>query len=151
MALRTKNFTLEEIAHRPIGDDPMLRYCGLVQMGYMQCIRDYLNAVYGVPVSCIITSGYRELDYNRSIGSSDSSNHRWRVENGSIRSANDCYFYANGERLLCLDVFKELKLFWGKGEIYLNLDEDIIHISLQPKDEPSFFIFEGLVSPISEL
>lgn len=148
---RSKNFTLTEIAHRPLLSDPSLQACGMYQMGKMQAIRNFLCGVYDREVKIIITSGYRELEYNRSIGSPDTSNHVWRIEDGRVRAANDFYCYIGFERADILDIFKDLEPFWDREELYLNLDQQIIHVGSQPWDKPSWFRADGIDRPISEL
>lgn len=77
--MKSRNFTLEEIAHRPLPAN--LQDIGLMAMGYMQAIRDLSSARFGKDVPLKITSGYRELTYNREVSSSktpDNSYHVWR-------------------------------------------------------------------------
>lgn len=104
-------------------------------MGYMQAVHDYLSTKFKHThnnLSIIISSGYRDENYNKNISVSDkaknSSNHIWRLEDDYIRVAND--FIVNG---MSLDL-AFAALDWVKGEFYLNSKEKILHLGQQGKE-----------------
>lgn len=116
--IRSRNFNLREILHRnrDVTDDIIT--VGIYRMGYMQALRDML----GKPI--VITSGNRDLDYNRSIGSSDKSFHRYRIENGRLIGAND--FKVMG--MSAAQAYEIVSKF-SHGETYLHKRFDFVHNS----------------------
>lgn len=141
--MRTRNFTLNEIAHSGPLQYELLRNIGCVQMGYMQAIIDYVSFKLKCKVICIPTSGYRSSEKNNAMIASgqfstiaNDSNHTWRLENGYIRCAGDYRFYKTVNtpltkgRLIQIPnsvIFPLLEVFGN--EIYWNKKQDIIHIA----------------------
>lgn len=76
--MRTKNFSITEVAHRPITPDLIPHAAAAMQ--HLQTIRDQASKHFGRDIPIRITSGYRELAYNRSLKSKDTSYHIWRTE-----------------------------------------------------------------------
>lgn len=90
LKLRSRSFSLGEVIHRKDKITLLTLFIGFYRMGVMQGFSDYLHSYYGKHIRLTITSGYRYLKYNRSIGSSDNSFHIWRKDhNGFLISAND--------------------------------------------------------------
>jgi hypothetical protein len=116
--VRSRSFTLKEIMHRTNDVTIEEVMVGLYRMGYMQAQRD----IDGVPYK--ITSGRREAAYNKSIGSSDNSAHRWRIENGRLIGAND--FVPIGKSLG--EVYNRISKD-SHGETYLHKKLEFIHNS----------------------
>lgn len=115
---KSRNFTLREILHRSSNISKDVIDVGIYRMGYMQAIRDML----GKPIK--ITSGNRDLNYNRSIGSSDKSYHRYRIENGRLIGAND--FKTIG---MANHQAYEIVSKFSHGETYLHKRFDFVHNS----------------------
>lgn len=120
--IRTRNFTLNEVIHRPDKLPDELLPIAYSALGTMQAIRDALCFRFGKEVPVEQTSGYRELAYNLSIGSSKNSFHIWRFENGKMIYA--CDFKPKGVPLRqALNVANEVV----KGEVYLHRRHGFIH------------------------
>lgn len=121
--MKSRNFTLAEIAHRPL--PASLQDVGLVAMGYIQAIRDLGSARFGKDVPLKIMSGYRELAYNRSIKSPDSSYHVWRTRsNDSPLWAVD--FIPQGVSVAAyFDWLKDIT----RGERYRHSKHGFIHLA----------------------
>lgn len=128
--MNSRNFTIEEIAHRGINSSE-LTDIAYFQMGIMQMIRDYLSWRMKKEVSIQCTSGYRDEKFNKVIGGVDGSNHIWREEDGFIRCAGDYRFFDKNtkEQIPCMLILQMLEPF--QGEIYHNKKQDIIHIGQQ--------------------
>lgn len=121
---RSRNFTLAEILHRDKGITKDVIDVGIYRMGYMQAIRDMLGKAIK------ITSGNRDLDYNRSIGSSDNSYHRYRIEDGRLVGANDFTMVGmtNAQAYEIVSAF-------SVGETYLHRKFDFVHNSDAGEDK----------------
>ena len=115
---KSRNFTLREILHRIKGVTQDVINVGIYRMGYMQAIRDML----GKPVK--ITSGNRNLEYNRSIGSSDNSYHVYRIKEGRLIGANDFQVVGMSEHQAY-----EIVSTFSHGETYLHRKFNFVHNS----------------------
>lgn len=136
--LSSRNFTVNEIAHRPLPKDVLYELIACFQMGKMQSIVDYLSYKLRYEVSCEPTSGYRDPAYNKTIGGAENSRHCWKIQNGKIVCGGDYRFYnkITKVQIPCSVIYGLLRPF--KGEIYHNQKQDIIHIADQDFDEPHF-------------
>lgn len=122
---KSRNFTLREVLHRSKDVDEDVINVALYRMGYMQALRDML----GKPIK--ITSGFRDKKYNQSIGSSDNSYHRFRIDkDGRLIGAND--FQVMG--MTNSQAFEIIAKF-SVGETYLHKKYDFIHNSDAGQDE----------------
>ena len=130
--MRTANFTLQEVAHRPL--PAHLIPNGVAAMQHMQAVRDAARDKFGKVIPLRITSGYRELAYNRSIGSSDGSYHIWRVGTGNEQ----------GRLLFAVDFMPvgiNLVEFWKwyqdttGGERYCHRRHNFIHTAPNAMDK----------------
>ena len=136
--MKSRNFTLEEIAHRPLPNDK--RDIAAFLTGKMQSIVDYLSYQLKTRIGCTPTSGYRSPKVNIDISTTDradkTSNHMWRIENDYIKCAGDYKFFnkQTSIQIPCSIIFPLLAPFGG--EIYWNKKEDIIHIADQGFNEP---------------
>lgn len=123
---KTKNFNLHEIIHRLDNFDLNKIGIAYIAMGYMQRLREELSLHFGKDVPLKITSGYRELEYNRSIKSPDSSYHVWRYQDSEVLWAID--FRPIG--ISTADVYEYLtKTTPFNGELYYHSKLDFIHIA----------------------
>jgi uncharacterized protein YcbK (DUF882 family) len=123
---KTKNFNLHEIIHRVDTFDLNNIGIAYIAMGYMQRLRDELSTHFGKDVGLKITSGYRELEYNRSLKSSDTSYHIWRYQDGQAIWAID--FEPIG--VSTYDVYEYLaKKKPFNGELYYHSKHNFIHIA----------------------
>jgi hypothetical protein len=81
--IRTKNFILPEIIHRPgdfpFHDDRMVELA-IGAMFYSQALRDGLCERYKKNVRLTVRSGWRSKAYNTSIGAEANSYHIWRFD-----------------------------------------------------------------------
>ena len=155
--MRTRNFTLVEIAHRPLGKDITLEKIGCVQMGYMQSIVDFLTFTLKQQVYCKVESGYRAFEVNRALyegrgqlskPASTDSNHIWRLQNSYpnmtdvVRCAGDYKFYFKVndklEQIPNSRIFPLLKPF--ANEIYWNKTQDIIHVAQEANNPKQYWI-----------
>lgn len=121
--MKTRNFSVEEIAHRPL--PPALLPVGISLLGYAQGMRDMACATFGKEISITTTSGYRDKLYNRTVSTAknpDNSNHIWRIVNGMPIGAWD--FVPNG---ISLGVFWDWFKTKVTGERYLNRRKGFIH------------------------
>ena len=128
--MRTRNFTLQEVAHRPLPDHLIPNAVAAMQA--MQILRDMGSAYFKKDVPLRITSGYRELDYNRKIGSPDNSYHVWRAsDKGTLLWAVD--FEPIG-----VDIAQYFAWMMGnvKGERYRHQRHKFIHFAPNGKDKP---------------
>ena len=128
--IRTRNFTLSEIMHRDKEITQEKIYSGLVRMGYMQGFSDFLYYKYGRHIRLKITSGNRELTYNRSIGSSDRSHHVYRIDDNYVICANDLV----SPDLKLEKLYKDFADF-SRGETYMHKRFKFVHNSLHGKNE----------------
>lgn len=129
--MRTRNFTLQEVYHRPqdvMGFD--VPRVALVAMGYIQSLRDSLTEAIGRDCPLRITSGYRGLAFNRSIGSKDSSYHVWRIEKDRAVFAFDVT-----SPILTPDKLFELIHTRVVGETYLHKRLGFVHFAPVGADE----------------
>lgn len=141
--MKTSNFSLNEIAHRPLPDD--LMPMAVNAMGYMQAVRDAGCKHFGRNIALRITSGYRELEYNRRIGSSDRSYHIWRI-GGTKAHAKD-HSSEKGRLLWAVDFtpigvstseyFRWYRL-WSSGETYYHSRHNFIHTAPNAQDKPTW-------------
>lgn len=128
--MRTRNFTLQEVARRPLPDNLIPN--GVAAMQAMQMLRDMGSAYFKKDVPLRITSGYRELAYNRKIGSPDTSYHVWRKESdGMLIWAVD---------FMPVGVTPSQYFAWMmgavKGERYHHQRHKFIHFAPNGKDKP---------------
>lgn len=125
MEIRTRNFTLDEVIHRTEDFPDSLLRIARTAMGYLQALRDYL----GVPL--IITSGYRDPQYNTSIGGSRNSHHIWRyTEQGEAIWAVDLYSPSMPLDILYEDIQK-----FVVGEVYMHTERGFVHLCPFGQDE----------------
>lgn len=120
--METKNFTIEEVAHRPLPKD--LIYIGNAAMQGMQTLRNMGNHHFGKDVPLVPTSGYRSKEYNDSLpNSAPNSGHIWREEpNGTIIWAIDF----RPTTVSTKEYWEFLKWRTG-GERYYHSGLDFIH------------------------
>lgn len=128
--MKTKNFSVTEVAHRPITPDLIPHACAAMQ--HLQTIRDMASKHFKRDIPIRITSGYRELAFNQSIGSPDTSYHIWRTE----------------DRLLWAVDFEPLNIgikeFWDwyhplvTGERYYYRKYNFIHTAPNGRNKPSW-------------
>lgn len=134
--MRTRNFTLAEIAHRPLPKD--LEPIGLVLLGYAQCMRDAACARFSRNIAIDTTSGYRDRAYNRTVSTAtnpDNSNHIWRYINGVPVAAWD--FSPIGFNIITFwDWFKNN----STGERYLNIPRNFIHWAPNAPDKSPWVV-----------
>jgi len=83
--IATRNFNLEEVIHQPaqLLADPNqaeLIQIGLIAMGYVQSLRDALCEKFQKDIRLEICSGFRNKQYNASVGGSPTSYHMWRFD-----------------------------------------------------------------------
>jgi len=123
---KTKNFNLHEIIHRVDTFDLNNIGIAYIAMGYMQRLRDELSLHFGKDIPLKITSGYRELQYNRSLKSSDNSFHVWRYQDGEALWAID-FEPLNISPIFVYEYLAKKKLF--NGELYFHSKKDFIHIA----------------------
>ena len=129
--IRSRNFTLKEIIHRGSNVSQEIILIGMYRLGYMQGFRDWLWHREGKEIRITITSGWRDLDYNRSIGSSDGSYHIWKLDDKNvIFSANDFKSPDMDHHLLC-ERFAE----FCRGEVYKHNTWKFVHGSDYGVDE----------------
>lgn len=128
----TDNFTIREVAHRPLPS--RLISVGFAATQHMQNVRDAACKHFGKDVPHVITSGYRNLDFNRNIKSSDRSYHIWRI-GGTQAHAKDST-REQGRALFAIDFepvgvdlvrYYEWYTGWIGGETYLHLPKRFIH------------------------
>lgn len=123
---KTKNFNLHEIIHRVDSFDLNNIGIAYIAMGYMQRLRDELSTHFGKDIPLKITSGYRELEYNRSLKSPDTSFHVWRYQDGQAIWAID-FEPTNISPVFVYEYLAKKKPF--NGELYFHSKKDFIHIA----------------------
>lgn len=123
---RTRNFNLYEIIHRLDKFDLNQIGIAYIAMGYMQRLRDELSEHFKKDIPLKITSGYRNLEYNRSIGSKDTSFHVWRYKDGEALWAID-FEPTTISPIFVYEYLAQSPTF--KGELYLHQTKDFIHIA----------------------
>ena len=127
----SREFSAREIAHRELSVDPdhaFLFEAAHYQLGHMQSIRDFLCHHFKKDVPIAITSGFRPIAFNKTIGGVDNSLHIWRLgvpNRHGLQLITACDF-----RPLGVDIRKAFEaLAWCKGEMYLHVPKSIIHYS----------------------
>lgn len=131
--MKTRNFTLQEVAHRPLPDHLIPNAVAAMQA--MQMLRDMGSAYFKKDVPLRITSGYREKEYNRKVSGSrnpDNSYHVWRKEaDGTLIWAVD---------FVPIGVTPSQYFAWMmnivKGERYRHQRHKFIHFAPNGKDKP---------------
>ncbi len=123
---RTRNFNLHEIIHRLDKFDLNQIGIAYIAMGYMQRLRDELSEHFKKDIPLKITSGFRNLEYNRSIGSKDTSFHVWRYKDGEALWAID-FEPLNISPIFVYEYLAKKKLF--NGELYYHSKYNFIHIA----------------------
>ena len=123
---RTRNFNLHEIIHRLDKFDLNQIGIAYIAMGYMQRLRDELSEHFKKDIPLKITSGFRDLEYNRSIGSKDTSFHVWRYKDGEVLWAID-FEPTNISPIFVYEYLAKKKPF--NGELYFHSKKDFIHIA----------------------
>lgn len=128
--MKTRNFTLQEVARRPLPDH--LTSNAVAAMQAMQILRDMGSAHFKKDVPLRITSGYRELVYNRKIGSPDNSYHVWRKE------ADGTLIWAVDFEPIGVDIAQYFDWMMNKvkGERYRHQRHRFIHFAPNGKDKP---------------
>lgn len=143
--MRTSNFSLSEVANRPLPSH--LIPVGYAAMQYLQAVRDAGSKHFGRPIPLRITSGYRPLQYNRSIGSSDRSYHIWRL-GGSTNHAKDSrseynkVLFAVDFMPIGVDIgdyFDWFKDLYG-GERYMHSKKNFIHTAPNADDKAPWVV-----------
>lgn len=130
--MRSKNFTPSEVANRPVAKlkNPATKI-SLYVMGEIQGFRRYCCLELGKEVQIIITSGYREPEYNAEIGGSKNSYHIWRIdEQGYIIWACDIK-----SPQVAPEQLYELASNFFDGEVYLHKRLQFVHVSSYGPDE----------------
>ena len=137
-SLKSKNFTLKEIIHRPDDFPETLIPIAMYQMGRLQAIRDGACEFFNKEVAITITSGYRSLQYNSTLdGASATSHHIWKIkEDGSFICAID--FKSRDVPLEALYAF--VKKYTQGEECYLHRQKKFIHLSTENRLDENWII-----------
>lgn len=127
----TRDFTQAEVIHHLDGVQQDQISISLIAMGYVQALRDSATKKFNRQVRLKITSGFRNKEHNRKQGGSSGSYHTWRVDD-------------LGKTIFALDVvspditLEDLYNFLADhvvGEVYMNIDQNIVHIAPYGPDE----------------
>lgn len=131
--MKSKNFTPQEVAHRPISDEVIEKIAFYV-MGELQGFRRFCCLKLGMDIKIIPTSGNRDLESNKDISTAlnpDNSYHIWRVDSeGYIIWAVDCY-----SPNIPLKALYKLAVEFFDGEVYMSKSRGIVHLSSYGKKE----------------
>lgn len=123
--MRTRNFILTDVIHRPQDFPKELMPIAYTALGVVQTIRDALR----IPI--IVTSGYREPQYNKLIKGSENSYHMWRIDDkGYMIFALDIASPRMGTLELCDQVAMLIN-----GEVYAHKTRGFVHVAPYGKDE----------------
>lgn len=130
-SLKTRNFTTDEIIHRPHTLPEDLRPIAYFAHGYIQCLRDALSREFKREVPLVINSGYRDPKYNASLpGASKTSYHQWRYDQSRPVFALDI-------RVVGVPLEKAFQVISAivVGECYIHRDGGFIHVAPYGPDE----------------
>jgi uncharacterized protein YcbK (DUF882 family) len=123
--MRTRNFTLNEVIHRPeqLPEDRLpIAYSVL---GWVQALRDAAWEQYKKEIRFTVTSGYRSPAFNSSIGGSTNSHHMWRTDDkGLMIWALDLT-----SPDLPLNEFYEFLRVRTRGQCYMHRRLGFVHIA----------------------
>lgn len=130
--LRTKNFTFNEVAHRPEGLTPDIEPITYIAMGYLQCLRDAAQFHFKKQVGITLTSGVRVPAINQTTkGSAANSYHQWRVD----KNKQAVWAVDTVPSGITLQQWYTFAQQYVQGEVYLNRKEKIVHIAPYGPDE----------------
>jgi len=129
--VKTRDFSLREVIHRPDDIPEKAVPIGYIALGYIQGVRDALWSFYGREIRIKIQSGYRSKRYNRTlVGASSNSFHIWRWEESSPIWALDI----SSPDLSPEELYTFCKDY-VRGETYHHVRNRIVHIAPTGKDE----------------
>jgi uncharacterized protein YcbK (DUF882 family) len=124
--IKTDNFNSHEIIHRNPEDLPdQLAPIAYALTYRMQSFREFVNHKENENIRINVTSGYRNPLYNKEIGGAEKSFHIWRfTDEGQMVWALDI----NSLDLQTSKLYEYAVQFF-KGEVYLNTNQNIVHVS----------------------